>query len=477
MEKQQSDQQAENWLVHSLGVEDPVGSLGLEEYGRALRRGQISAVAATEFYLQRISTLDPILGAFVSIDAAAACASAQVVEQMLAAGTDLGPLMGVPIAVKDIFALKGSRTSAGSRLDVDPLVGPQGSFVTRLRSLGCVILGKTRTTEFAFTPSGINRSTGTPRNPHDAFQNRIPGGSSSGSAVAVAAGMCGFAIGSDTGGSVRVPSALNGVVGLKTTTGLWPTDGVFSLSTTLDTIGLITRTVADAASIYACLQGERISPAPTSMLNFAVPRQYYLDDLDPEVAIAFDGAKNAILAANVRIDDIDVPEAAERAPMLAQIMAAELIASLGRERLVENIDLLDAAVKSRIEANLGVTADYYVKLRRRQHQLELAMTERMRGWSAWFTPTVPCTAPVLVDIGSLASEMDLNLRLTRCTQPVNLFGQCAISIPAATAGSLPVGLQLAGAPGSERALLEAALAVEKTVGQAPRANLAALSTL
>lgn len=475
MKKQRSNQQSENLRVYSVAAEDPVGSLGLEGYGRALRQGQISAVAATEIYLQRIATLDPILSAFVSIDPVAARASAAIVDQMLAAGTDLGPLMGVPVAVKDIFSLKGSHTSAGSRLDVDALIGPEGSFISRLRSLGCVILGKTRTTEFAFTPSGINRSTGTPRNPHDAFRKRIPGGSSSGSAVAVAAGMCGFAVGSDTGGSVRVPSALNGVVGLKTTVGLWPTDGVFSLSSTLDTIGLITRTVADAAFIYACLQCERISSAQTSMLNFAVPQGHYLDALDPEVACAFESTINVLLAANIRISELDVPEACERAPMLAQIMAAELIATLGRQRLIGEIDFLDTAVKSRIEANLGVTADHYVVLRRRQHQLELAMTERMRGWSAWLTPTVPCTAPVLADIGPLDEEMNLNLRLTQCTQPVNLFGQCAISIPVPTAGGLPVGLQLAAAPGSERALLEAALAVEETIGQAPRVNLAALS--
>lgn len=464
----------QRWHVHSLEADDPIGVLGLDGYGQALRKGLISAVTATQFYLDRITVLDPALGAFMSSDVANARQTAYAIDQLLAAGVDLGPLMGVPIAVKDILALQGTRTSAGSALDIDDLVGGEGAFISRLRRLGCIVLGKTKATEFAFTPSGINRSTGTPRNPHDAVQARIPGGSSSGSAVAVAAGMCGFAVGSDTGGSVRVPSALNGVVGFKTTVGLWPTDGAFSLSTSLDTIGTITRTVADAATIYSCLEGETVSSVDLSQLNFGMPRPYYLDGIDADVADAFEVSTVALVAAGARVGKVEVPEASERAPMLAQIMAAELIATVGRERLVAQLDRLDAAVKARIEANLGVTADYYIKLRRRQRWLEQEMVERMRGWSAWLTPTVPCTAPVLVEIGPLASEMDLNLRLTQCTQPVNLFGQCAISIPIPTTSALPIGLQLAGAPRTERALLEAALAMERILGPAARANLAAL---
>jgi aspartyl-tRNA(Asn)/glutamyl-tRNA(Gln) amidotransferase subunit A len=197
-------------------VPDPLAQGGIAGYGRRLRQGAITAAAATEAYLERIAALDPKLGAYQHVAAEQALASARALDRLLAAGTDLGPLMGVPVAIKDIFAVDGMPTTAGSQLEVADLIGPEGPFVQALRRAGCVILGKVKTVEFALGAVGISRPRGTPWNPWDAAMHRIPGGSSSGPAVAVAAGLCGSAIGSDTGGSVRLPACFCGTFGLKT---------------------------------------------------------------------------------------------------------------------------------------------------------------------------------------------------------------------------------------------------------------------
>ena len=248
---------------------------GLGGYAAALRSGATTAEAATQAYLGRIEALDGTYGAYQHVDAAGALATAQRIDAQLAAGAELGPLAGVPVAVKDLCAVEGMPLTAGSALDPEVLraiVGAEGSLVRALRNAGCVILGKTKTTEWAFSPTGVNRTKGTPTNPHwgsawaapsseEAAVARIPGGSSAGSAVATAAGLAAFAIGSDTGGSVRIPSALCGVVGIKTTIGLpgWERDGVFQLSSTFDTMGPLGKSAEDLAIVLSVL-GEPTAP-------------------------------------------------------------------------------------------------------------------------------------------------------------------------------------------------------------------------
>ena len=197
---------------------DPLAG-GIHDFGHRLRRGELTAARATERYLARIEALDGILGAYEHVAAEQALAQASAIDALLASGTDLGPLMGVPVALKDIFAVDGMPTTAGSLVDVRDLIGREGSFVKLLKRAGCVVLGLTRTVEFALGATGMNYTRGTPRNPWDAETFRLASGSSSGSAVAMAAGLCGFTVGSDTGGSVRGPAAFCGVVGLKTTAG------------------------------------------------------------------------------------------------------------------------------------------------------------------------------------------------------------------------------------------------------------------
>jgi len=448
-------------------TKDPLGGLSLAGYATALRRAQVSATSVVEHYLANIGELDPDLGAYVDVYRDGAFEAAKAVDECLRRGVDLGPLMGLPVAIKDIFAIEGTRTRAGSSIACEDLIGKEGSFVARLRRAGCIVLGKTRTTEFAYSPSGINQTAGTSKNPYDPQDARIPGGSSSGSAVAVAARLCAFSVGSDTGGSVRVPAALNGIVGLKTTAGLWPTDGVFSLSTTLDSIGLFARSVEDVAYLFTALEGGQTEIPEPNQARLAVEKEYFFADLDEPVAAAVERALGAIGRGGVNLTEVALPEAAERAPMSSEIMATELLASFGRERLLSQIEKVDGAVQARIKQFADVRADRYVRLIRRHRQLTQIAGDRLRFSDAWLSPAVACVAQRLADLETIEAQTAMNWRLTKNSQPINVFGQCAISIPIPVDG-IPIGLQVACAPGEERKLIGIAAMIENILGrQAP----------
>ena len=237
--------------------------------------------------------------------------------------------MGVTVAVKDIIAVDGLPTTNGSNYAPEHLQLSEGTLIQQLRAAGCVLIGKTKTVEFALGATGINESRGTPWNPWDADHHRIPGGSSSGSAVAVAAGLCGFALGSDTGGSIRIPACYNGLTGLKTTVGLWPTDGVFPLCATFDSVGPLCRSAEDAQLIHCVVTGqptESIPAAPAIKgLRFGIPKQYFCEDLDAEVDDVFNNALEMLKSNGATIVDIDLPEAAEREKLMPPIMGLSLI--------------------------------------------------------------------------------------------------------------------------------------------------------
>ena len=453
---------------------DPLESGGIAGFGARLRRCEISAEAATAAYLARIDALDPRLGAFEHVAGAQALAAARAVDALLAAGTDLGPLMGVPVAIKDIFAVEGMPTHAGSNLEVADLVGPEGTFVRSLKRAGCVILGKVKTVEFAFGPTGISAPRGTPWNPWDSSTQRIPGGSSSGPGVAVAAGLSAFAIGSDTGGSVRLPAAFSGVFGLKTSVGLWPTDGVFPLAPELDTIGPLTRSAADAAMVFAVLTGQAPPAAhPPGGLRFGRPERYFFDGLDAEVAACMEAALTALGEAGVEIVPIDVPEAAEREAYFPLALSAQLIAGLGRERFEAGRDAIDPVVGARAAKGLEVTADAYIRAERRRRKLARITAERMDGLDGWVTPTAALVPPPVADFARPAEGLAVALTITRDTQPGNLFGLCATSSPIQALGSdLPVGLQILCPHRQDARALSIALAVEEVVGVPPRPDLA-----
>lgn len=438
---------------------------GLRALTESLREGRTTAAELTQASLARIRALEPKLQAFMHLDAAGAIAKAQAIDAQRAAGVDLGPLMGVPVAVKDLFSVDGMPTTAGSGLEVQDLVPKQGSFVNALQRAGCVVLGKTRTTEFALGGFNLNRAP--PWNPCDPLEPRMTGGSSHGSAVAMAAGLAGFTVGSDTGGSVRWPAALCGVVGYKASASHWPCDGVFPLSPEMDSIGLFTRSAHDAAWVQAALGGQAPRPLPAlTALTLAVPTQHFMDELDEPVRRCFEAAVTCLRAAGARIVSAETPEAGEIDDIFRCLVPSDLLAFLGRERVTAQFDRLDAVAAARLQVAFEVRADDYATMLARRRVLQRLVAERSVGIDAWVTPTVPMLPQPIADFRSVAEVADWNRRATRNTRPGNVFGQCGISLPIQHLGAaLPVGLQLCAAPGEDAALLGVACVVEDLLGQ------------
>ena len=305
---------------------DPIQQMGIAQFGILLRRGEITSEVVTRQYLERITALNPKLGAYVYVAENAAVESAQGIDRLIAAGTDLGPLMGVPIAVKDIFAVEGMPTKVGSEMDISDLIPPEGNFIKTLKRSGCVILGKTRTIEFAAGAQNVKHPTSW--NPWDANIHRTPGGSSSGSAVALAAGLCAFAIGTDTGGSVRLPAALCGIFGLKPSVGLWPMDGVFPLCPAMDTIGLMTNSASDAAYIYSTLTDKTVQhPRPLEGLLLGRPKNHFFNNLHPQIQKDTQKIIAMLNNSGVQFISIEFPEVEEVVELFSKMVPADLAVS------------------------------------------------------------------------------------------------------------------------------------------------------
>ncbi len=459
---------------------DPLEDGGIPAFGERLRAGATTAEAVTTAYLDRITALDGRLRAYEYVARETALATARSLDRLLAAGTDLGPLMGVAVAIKDIVAVDGMPTTAGSNLDVADLIGPEGGFVKKLKRAGCVLLGKVKTTEFAIgTLLGINQVRGTPWNPWDAETHRIPGSSSSGSGVATAAGLCGFAIGSDTGGSVRIPAAFNGLVGLKTTKGVWPTDGVFPLCPTFDTLSTLTRTAADAAVVAeALIGGPRPVPAPARGLRLGRPSRHFFDKLDPEVEACLDRAIAVLDDAGVEIVPFEVPEIDEADEALAAVMPAELIASLGRMRFLAERQRMDTEAEARAAPGLDVAADHYIRLVHRHHAVVEIYRERMRGLDGWLAPSAPMLPMTVAEAVTPEGRRRLIEDGARTTRHTNFLGLCCVSVAVQGPGAaLPVGLQI-NAPGfGERGAIGVALLLETLMGPPRMPDLSGFATL
>ena len=435
----------------------------IADYGRALRSGAFTAQASIEACLERVEA-ERALDAFVYVDADGALASARAVDLQLAAHVDLGPLMGVPLALKDLYAVAGMPLTAGSRVDVADRVPGEGSLVRALRRAGAIVIGKTRTTEFAF--GTYNPTHPTPRNPGDRSAHRMPGGSSAGSAVAVAGGLCGVAFGTDTGGSVRQPAALCGVAGFKATVGRLPMDGVFPLSPTFDSPGWFANRVDDLAAVWQLLSGE--PPAPTRAVDaqvFGVPDAHFFDDLEPDVAQAFELAQRRLAAAGARIVPITLPSLADLDAAFGAFLSAELVAFLGRERVTANLSQMDPVVAGRIAPGLTLPADAYIDLRRRFAVIADAAARAIAGVDAVLTPTCPRVAALVAGHEATDAAAAWSRETLRFTRPGNLFGFCGISLPIhRLVGSLPVGLQLLGRGDDDAKLLATAASVERLLG-------------
>jgi aspartyl-tRNA(Asn)/glutamyl-tRNA(Gln) amidotransferase subunit A len=452
---------------------DPFASIGLAAFASLLRRGATTAEAVTRAALERIDALGPKLDAFTVIDGERALDAARAVDGLLRAGVDLGPLAGLPVVVKDLFSVQGLPTTAGSRLDVGDLVPPEGTFVRALKRGGAVVVAKARTSEFAM--GGFNLTHPLPWNPCDARVKRMTGGSSHGSAVAVAAGLCALSVGSDTGGSVRQPAAFTGIVGYKASAARWPLDGVFPMCPAMDSIGLFARTVADAAWVFGAMEG-RAPPPPATLdgLRLAIPRNHFFDDCEREVREAFEDAVSRLRTAGAHISDIEVPEAAEIDKVFATMVPADVIAFLGRERFLAHRAVIDPVARQRAEAALELPAIDYIRMSARQRELVRTIGARMGTCDAWLTPTVPTLPAACAEFDAVDKVAAWNRRNTHYTRPANLFGQCGLSLPLPEgARALPMGLQVLCRDGADARLLSIGQTLEAILGTAAPREMAA----
>ncbi len=397
-----------------------------------------------------------------------ALAAAGLADAALSAGRPLPPLAGLPVTVKDLYDIAGRTTLAGSVLRQGRPVAPQdAAAVSRLRAAGAAITGLTNMSEFAFSGVGINPHHGTPRNPADAQVARIPGGSSSGAAVSVALGLAVAGLGSDTGGSIRVPAALCGLVGFKNTQARTPLQGAFPLSFTLDTVCSMSRSVADCLLVDAVLAGAPLpvrerGAAGVRDLRLALPQTLMLDALEPAVAQAFSAALSKLAAAGAQIVDLALPQLNE----IAQINAPGGLSPI-EAWAIHHHDMrtqrrrFDPRVALRVAMGEGVSAaDYITLLQRRRDWIE-RMQGQLAGFDALICPTVPLLAPPIAELQvSDEAFFKANGLLLRNTFAINFLDGCSFTLPCQATGDLPVGLMLSAPGGHDAALASVALAVE-----------------
>ncbi len=382
------------------------------------------------------------------------------------AGKALHPLAGLPVSVKDLYDVAGEVTSAASlvRKDAAPATA-DATVVARLRAAGAALVGRTNMTEFAFSGVGINPHYGTPVNPAGTDGvARIPGGSSSGAAVSVALGLAVAALGSDTGGSIRIPAALCGITGFKPTTRRVPLTGAFPLSYTLDTACAMARTVSDCIAMDSVIADSAVIPRVTNpaATRLAIPRQVLLDDLDPVVARAFDRALGRLSAAGVQLEHVDLPELGELAGLNAQggFSSAEAFA-IHRHLLATRRELYDPRVASRIDRGANISAADYIELGRARLDWIARMEARLARFDAVVCPTVPMVAPEIAPLRTDDAQFfRVNALLLRNTSAFNFLDGCSISMPCHAPDELPVGLMLSHGPMRDADLLGTALALE-----------------
>jgi amidase/aspartyl-tRNA(Asn)/glutamyl-tRNA(Gln) amidotransferase subunit A len=449
----------------------------LSELRSRILLGHTHASTELERCLERAA--DPAIApAFLRLDAAAARASARAVDAAFALGAPLPPLAGLAVSAKDLFDVAGQTTAAASRLLRDaPPAERDAPAVARLRAAGAALVGRTHMTEFAFSGVGLNPHHRTPANvPMAALDPRvprIPGGSSSGAATSVAGGAAWAALASDTGGSIRIPAALQGLVGFKGTAGRVPTAGALPLSTTLDTVGAITHSVRDAVLLHEILAARPVPLAgrPLGATRFALPTTLMLDALEPAVAAAFDRAMAALSAAGARIESLPLAPLAELGPLTAHggFSAAESWA-WHRHRLAEHEADYDPRVALRIRRGAAMSAADYLDLHTARRDWITRMEAALRGFDALLSPTVPLLAPPVAELeASDEAFFHANALLLRNPSVVNLLDGCALSLPCHRSGTAPVGLMLWHGRERDDALLDTALAVEAALQAETRA--------
>jgi aspartyl-tRNA(Asn)/glutamyl-tRNA(Gln) amidotransferase subunit A len=405
---------------------------------------------------------------FLKVHGEAARAAADYYDRLRAQGAAPSPYAGIPVSIKDLFDIAGDVTTAGSTALRDAAPAKRDApAVARLRAAGFITIGRTNMTEFAFSGLGINPHYDTPRNPHDRQAGRIPGGSSSGAAVSVTDGMALGGLGTDTGGSCRIPAALCGIVGFKPTAHRVPTQGAFPLSTSLDSIGPLAASVECCAVLDAVLAGEPSFDLPRCSLEglrLAVPQTMVLDNVEPAVARAFDAALAALRNAGARIVELPLRELSELQGINGKggLAAAESYA-IHRALIAKHEKQYDPRVLIRILRGKEQDAADYVDLVNARSEFIGRVAAITAPFDALLTPTTPLVAPRIVDLADDDAYRRVNMLMLRNPSIVNFLDRCSISIPCHRAGDAPVGLMLVGEHDADRRLLSIAAAVEKLV--------------
>ena len=449
-----------------MNLFDPIHVLASQ-----LRSRELTSVALVEAYLERIRRLDVRLHAFAEVYGTDARAAAERADAATVQGKATGPLHGVPMAFKDLLHIEG-KVSRGGSVGADMHPDITATVVRRLTDAGMIALGKTHMVEAAFGSWGTNTVAGTPRNPWDPKTHRVPGGSSSGSGVAVSAALAPAAIGSDTGGSIRIPASLCGIVGLKATVGRVSNYGAMMLSDTLDTLGPMTRDVEDAALIFDAIHGPDANDARTLAhqrtdvlrelrtgirgMRFGTLPAEALGDIDAETAQAFEQALDVLRSLGATIQSVAVPATySALAEATGKVIAAEGYARM-QARIDSNEPPMDQDVHKRLEWGRKIAAYEYIRILTERRRLAEELEENMKGCDALVTPTTPFPAIPVSDVDQRVAPMSL------LTRAVNLLDMCALAVPCGfSSGGLPLSLQIVGRGYDEARILRVGWAYEQ----------------
>jgi aspartyl-tRNA(Asn)/glutamyl-tRNA(Gln) amidotransferase subunit A len=449
------------------------------DLARMIASKAVSPVEVVRAQLERITALDGTLRAYLTVCDEAALVAARAAESALVAGRSMGPLHGVPIALKDLYDTAGVRTTGGSTILADRVPEADATVVRRLREAGAIVLGKLHMVEFAYGPEGLNAHHGSPRNPWDAAAERMPGGSSSGSGVAVAAGLAPAALGSDTGGSIRIPASLCGITGLKPTYGRVSRAGVLPLAWSMDHVGPMTRTVADAALLLRVMAGYDPADASTSVLpvpdylgalsgevkglRVGLLRRFFLESATPEVRAAVETAARALEKAGAIVDEVALPAVVHVGAASYAVVASEALA-YHTGWLKSRPGDYDPEVRTRLQLGAFVTGAHYVRGQQVRALVRGEVDAALARRDVLLAPATPLTAPRLDERQTTLGDGPCDVRgaLIRLTRPFNFSGHPACAVPCGfDTGGLPIGMQIVGRPFDEATVLRAADAYQR----------------
>jgi len=443
----------------------------MAELGRMVATKQVSPVEVVRTYLERISGLDPTVRAFITVSADAALEAARAAESVLMAGHPVGPLHGVPWAPKDLYSTKGLRTTGGSKILREWVPSEDSTVVARLTRAGAIVLGKLNMHEFAYGPEGINAHYGDTRNPWSADAHRIAGGSSSGSGAAVAAALAPGSLGSDTGGSIRIPASLCGITGLKPTYGRVSRAGVLPLAWSMDHVGPMTRSARDCALMLSAIAGYDPADPTTSVLpvpdygaaltgdvkglRVGLLRAHFTDPAAPEVRAAVEGVAKQLEQGGALVDDVNLTQVIHVATASAAIVASEALAYHApwmRSRAQD----YQPDVRERLRLGAFVNGAHYVRAQQIRALVAREIDEALARRDVLLAPATPLVAPVLGERETALGDgpSDVRAALLRCTRPFNFSGHPACAAPCGfTAAGLPIGAQIVGRPFDEATVL------------------------